>query len=731
MLGRLSRAQGEAELAQKVQEQLWETGFRPPDLALDLARHEQDHNRLARSRHFLQSAFGDSPDDPQARILLARALAGVNHAAALRLLDGIALEAPGDALMAVDVLRNADQLSGAAALVEQALLDFPSDNRFLVRKARIVEALGQWTDALAIWQDLDRQGDGTDIVAIYELARLNLKLEHRSDAMRAAARHMTAPATLPERLKLALLLDQPGMVQDLIMDAAARQGSPEPVSDDNWARVARTLLNHGMIGLAAYLAGNNLPVGDRITELLTSVLGTKSLRSIARQTISTAQKTTSPECLLPFGSTAVFDAYNSLRDAPTGEADSDAYLLVNATLSAGGAERQFVVMVEAMLANGIAPARIHVALFSLVEDRGHQHFLPQLQALGVHIHDLRALRDQPINLPAALAPVINTLPARLREDFGALWRVAAKLNPRVLHGWQDRGSLTAGLVGLCLKTPRIVMSLRNMQPQKRGDFPRYTQALFQEFAQHPRVSINANSQAGARDYQDWLALEHGRITTLHNGLDTKGCRAVAKASAPIQWPRLDDPDTVLTVGGVFRLAANKRPLLWLETIAELSRLSRCQIVPRLVGSGPFLARVQSLATDLGLHDLQIENALSSPAEIYGRMDCLLLMSRVEGTPNVLLEAQACGLPVAACDVGGVTEAVWADGPGEALVLNPDINARAAAQRIHAWLPDGLQHGRTQRQDFVEARYGMASYCKMIRTIHEETHENSAETGHWI
>ena len=40
------------------------------------------------------------------------------------------------------------------------------------------------------------------------------------------------------------------------------------------------------------------------------------------------------------------------------------------------------------------------------------------------------------------------------------------------------------------------------------------------------------------------------------------------------------------------------------------------------------------------------------------MDVVLLTSRHEGLPNVLLEAQSLGIPVVAPDVGGVGETIW-------------------------------------------------------------------------
>lgn len=714
MLGRLARSQGEADLAQTIQRTLWESGFTPPDLTLDLARHEQDQGHLGRSVEYIVAGFGPDPKDPQARILLARALARQHPAPAIELVRDTPLSSAKDALLAIDAMRMADALEIALQLVEAGERDFPSDPHFPLRRARIVEALGDWSAALEIWQSLENGPEGAGTSACYEQVRLNLKLEHQDAVTEAAARHMMQSSTLLEDLRLALLLDQPLIVQALLTDAVARGETADDTLE--WPRVARELLNHGEIGLLAHLVGRGLLVGKRPAEIVTSLLGAKTVRAMGRRTVAQCAATTSPECILPLEPDTLSKLNEAQGDLSSITAERLDYLLVNATLSAGGAERQFVVMVEAMLANGVDPGRIHVALFSLVRDRGHCHFLDRLLSLGVHVHDLRRPADAESPLPSEVARVVDALPRSLRQDIRALWPLASRLNPRVIHGWQDRASLAAGFVGSCLKSPQIVMSLRNMQPQKRGDFPSYTQALYSAFARLPNVSLNANSIAGARDYEAWLDLEYGHITTLHNGLNTEEYRAVARPVYPSETKTAQAKPSV-TVGGVFRLAANKRPLLWLQTIAQLSQLSSFQISARIVGNGPFLNRVEAMAEKLGLTDLRIDSALSAPEEIYAGMDCLLLMSRVEGTPNVLLEAQACGIPVAACDVGGVGEAVWTAQPGPALILPADVTPEDAAQELHQWLPGSLEAGAAERQAFIEGRYGMSAYGRLIDAIH--------------
>jgi glycosyltransferase involved in cell wall biosynthesis len=87
------------------------------------------------------------------------------------------------------------------------------------------------------------------------------------------------------------------------------------------------------------------------------------------------------------------------------------------------------------------------------------------------------------------------------------------------------------------------------------------------------------------------------------------------------------------------------------------------------------------------------------------MDLLLLTSRVEGLPNVLVEAQFLGVPVAATPVGGAPEAI---DHGKSGWLLDGVDPGANAERVVAllknakWRKAAAQHGPI----FVRDRFNM-------------------------
>jgi glycosyltransferase involved in cell wall biosynthesis len=85
------------------------------------------------------------------------------------------------------------------------------------------------------------------------------------------------------------------------------------------------------------------------------------------------------------------------------------------------------------------------------------------------------------------------------------------------------------------------------------------------------------------------------------------------------------------------------------------------------------------------------------------MDAFLLTSAREGTPNVVLEAQAAGLPVIATAAGGTEEALR---EGSAAIAAPTPAALAEALAALFADPGRLAAARTDGPGFVAARYGL-------------------------
>lgn len=138
---------------------------------------------------------------------------------------------------------------------------------------------------------------------------------------------------------------------------------------------------------------------------------------------------------------------------------------------------------------------------------------------------------------------------------------------------------------------------------------------------------------------------HPEIEVIHNGIDTSQFTPNGPASELIDH----DQPVVLFAG---RLVDGKRPLDAIKAIERIGN-SHLNVQLYICGDGPNRSQLQRYVINRGLlDDVHFLGQVSSDEmpKVYRSADVLLLTSRAEGFPRVVLEAMASGIPVITSDL---------------------------------------------------------------------------------
>ena len=244
----------------------------------------------------------------------------------------------------------------------------------------------------------------------------------------------------------------------------------------------------------------------------------------------------------------------------------------------------------------------------------------------------------------------------------------------VVSLWQDGTCLFGALAALLAGAPTIHLVFRGLPPNIRKDrFREEYPELYQALAQVPGVHFVSNSRKAAEAYSEWLGIPIVRFHVLYNGVPDLATDAAATDQDKWRAFQENTADATETIGGVFRLEPDKRPQLWIK-LAALYLKQRPRFV--IVGDGRLHENIVALAEELQVTERLLLVGLSNHVGYwYSQMDAKVLLSRYEGLPNVLIEAQLLGVPVVSTPAGGAGECFVEDQTGHLLgdVEHPDLH----------------------------------------------------------
>ncbi|HEY8547124.1 MAG TPA: glycosyltransferase family 4 protein [Acidimicrobiales bacterium] len=266
----------------------------------------------------------------------------------------------------------------------------------------------------------------------------------------------------------------------------------------------------------------------------------------------------------------------------------------------------------------------------------------------------------------------------------ALRSAARSSRAVVAHGSKTLPATALALAGS--RTPFVYRSIGDPQAWSGSGLRRVrTAALLQRAARVVALWPGA---------ADVLGRVHGvpaaKLAVIPNGVPSDRFPPADQATRDAARLELDLPAGEPLVLYLGALSPEKQVGHALEAVAALPGVHVA-----VVGAGPDRAVLEGTAASLGLGGrAHFTGPVEKPQAALAAADVVVLPSRTEGMPGVLLEAGFTGRPAVATDVGGVAEIVR---PGETGVLVAPGDVPALAEGLRTALADATALGAAARR----------------------------------
>lgn len=326
--------------------------------------------------------------------------------------------------------------------------------------------------------------------------------------------------------------------------------------------------------------------------------------------------------------------------------------------------------------------------------------------------------NQFVAVARGMGLTVDIIPERFRFDrrvLSSLRRVVAERQPHVIVSYHVKSHFLVRASGLWRQYPWIAFHHGYTT----------TDLKMRAYNQLDRWSLPAADRVLT------VCEAFARELVEHKGVRTEQLRVQHNS---IRRERPAEPETGRALRARFRIAADEKVILAIgrfsrekahaDLIEALSLLRRedPQLEARLLiaGDGPERARMNRLAAELGVSaNLIYAGQVTDVQPHYAAADVMALPSHSEGSPFVLLEAMAAGVPVVATAVGGVPEMVKHE---ESALLVPARQPRQLAAALRRVLREpGLAACLTNNASaLIASRYGPERYFRTLADLYIET-----------
>lgn len=302
-------------------------------------------------------------------------------------------------------------------------------------------------------------------------------------------------------------------------------------------------------------------------------------------------------------------------------------------------------------------------------------------------------------------------------DAVRTYSIIKELQPDILHGHGAKGGLYARLFGSLLRVSRSRVarlysphggSLHYDERSALGRLIFGAERFLDRFTDHLLFVSGYEQEMFRRK----VGVPRAPSSLVYNGLRAGEFEPVAT---------VPDAADFLYIGMMRDL---KGPDLFIDALAATERQTGRQVSAVMVGDGDDLPSYRAQVARLGLAERVSFHPAMPAREAFALARNIVVPSRAEAMPYIVLEALAAGMPMIATSVGGIPEIF---GPGSPALVAPD--AGSLSGKMVALLSDEAAWRATMPDKAtLRARFGVEVMARGVEDAYRAAYRRATGTG---
>lgn len=344
--------------------------------------------------------------------------------------------------------------------------------------------------------------------------------------------------------------------------------------------------------------------------------------------------------------------------------------------------------------------------------------LPELPAAGIQPELICVARndDETVELEARLSKagigceVLRESGTLDRRPWKEIERIVTEQKPDIVETHGYKPNVMASLMLRRAKVPWVAFyhgrTSTNLRVRMYHQLDRFAMS---------RATKIVTVSEGVRSH--FRPSDRARVEVIENAVPSEKEPTVRREDARRSF---DLPVEDTLIGVVGRLSHEKGQDVFVRAMATVAKGNPGRLA-LLVGDGSYRSRLQSLADEVGIADrIRFLGHVQNITDLYRALDLLVIPSRSEVFPNVLLEAAMAEVPIVATSVGGIP---WiADGLPSIRLVRPEDH-KGMADAIDRILADPGPEAAALTRATVLRRYSLkaraAAHAELYRRLVSE------------